>query len=138
MTDAPQGYYLIAVDDCGAEGRQPHLLTGQNWPYSPTEVPLSVCDENDPARTMSYSGDAILYRFADLSRTARFKLRVMYLSHNENRAQSLFINGRELHGKLVLPQQQIVCREFDVTGSEIKELPPEAVHTTIAVDAPGI
>ncbi len=134
MTDAPQGYYLIAVDDCGAEGRQPHLLSGQSWRYSPTEVPLSVCDENDPARTMSYSGDAILYRFADLSRTARFKLRVMYLSHNENRAQSLFINGRELHGKLVLPQQQIVCRDFDVTGSEIKELPPEAVHTTIAID----
>ncbi|MHB0960027.1 MAG: glycoside hydrolase family 97 protein [Pirellulaceae bacterium] len=134
MTDAPQGFYLIAVDDCGAEGRQPHLISGQNWRYSPTEIPFSVCDENDPARTMSFSGDAISYRFADLSRTARFKLRVMYLSHNENRAQSLFINGRELHDKLILPQQQIVCREFDVLGSEIKELPPEAVHTTIAVN----
>ena len=58
----------------------------------------------------------------------------MYLSHNESRSQSLFVNGRELHGKLDLPKQQIVCREFDLPGSEIRELPLAAVKTRIAVD----
>ena len=134
MKDAPKGYHLVAVDDCGVEGHQPHLISAQNWRYSPTEVPLSVCEETDPARTMSYSESAILYRFADLSKTARYKLRVMYLSHNEGRAQSLLVNGRELHDKLALPKQQVVCQEFDVSGSEVKELSLEAVQTRIAVD----
>ena len=117
-----------------SEDRQPDLISGQDWRYSPTEVPLAVCDENDPARTISYSESAILYRFADLSKTARYKLRVMYLSHNDSRSQSLFVNGRELHGKFDLPKQQIVCREFDLPGSETRELPLEAVKTKIAVD----
>jgi alpha-glucosidase len=133
MMETPKGYHLVAVDDCGVEDKQPHRISGQNWRYG-TEVPLAVCDETDPARTISYSESAILYRFADLSKTARYKLRVMYLSHNDSRSQSLFVNGRELHGKLNLPRQQIVCREFDVPGSEIRELPPEAMRTRIAVD----
>jgi hypothetical protein len=33
-----------------------------------------------------------------------------------------------------LPKQQIVCRAFDLPGSEVKELPVEAVQTRIAVD----
>lgn len=134
MTDAPKGYHLVAVDDCGVQGNQPDLVSGQHWTYSATEVPLAVCDENDPARTVSYSESAILYRFGDLGKAARYKLRVMYLSHNESRSQSLFVSGRELHGKLNLPKQQIVCREFDIPGSEIRELPAEAVKTRIAVD----
>lgn len=134
MTDVAKGYHLVALDDCGAPGRQPHLISGQNWRYSTTEVPLSVCDENDPARTISYSDSAVLYRFTGLSKTARYKLRVMYLSHNDGRAQSLVVNGRELHAKLALPKQQIVCREFDVPGSEVQELPMEAVKTRIAAD----
>ncbi len=134
MADVPQGYHLVAVDDCGDEGHQPDLMSGQHWRYSATEVPLVVCDENDPARTISYSESAILYRFADLSQAARYKLRVMYLSHNEKRSQSLFVNGRELHGKLDLPKQQIVCREFDLPGADIRELLLAAVKTRIAVD----
>jgi len=122
------------VDDCGLPGKQPHLVSGQDWKYSATEVPTSVCGENDPARTISYSEKAIVYRFADLSKTANYKLRVMYLSHNESRSQSLLVNGRELHGKLDLPKQQIVWREFDLAGSEIRELLQEAVQTKIAVD----
>jgi hypothetical protein len=95
---------------------------------------LAACDENDPARTISYSESAIRYRFADLSKTVHYKLRVMYLSHNDSRAQSLSVNDRELHGKLPLPKQQTVCRECDLPGSEVKELPTEAVNTRIAVD----
>ncbi len=134
MMDAPDGYYLIAVDDCGAEGCQPHLRSGLNWRYTPAEVPLAVCDEHDPARTISFSESAILFRYTNLSRTARYKLRVMYLSHSDNRAQSLSVNGRELHDTLALPAQQIVCREYDLSGTEIQELPLEAVDTRIAVD----
>lgn len=53
---------------------------------------------------------------------------------DDSRAQSLSVNGRELHGKLALPKQQVVCREFDLSGSEVKELLPEAVQTKIAAD----
>lgn len=59
-------YHLVAVDDCGDQSHQPDLVSGQNWRYSATEVPLAVCDEDDPARTISYGESAILYRFADL------------------------------------------------------------------------
>lgn len=134
MADAPQGYHLVAVDDCGLQGHQSELISGQTWRYSPTEVPVAACEESDPARTISYSDSAILYRFADLSRTARYKLRVMYLSHNDSRSQSLFVNDRELHGAFNLPKQQVVSREFDLPGSEVRDLPLEAVKTRIAVD----
>ena len=89
------------------------------------------CQARRSASDSSGSADIWL---ADLNKTASYKLRVMYLSHNESRAQSLFVNGRELHGKLALPKQQIVCRDFDLPGSEVGELPVEAVQTNIAVD----
>ncbi len=134
MSDAPEGYHLVAVDDCGLQGRQRDLVSGQNWTYSAGEIPFAACDEHDAARTVNFSETTILYRFADLDKAARYKLRVMYLSHNESRCQSLLVNDRQLHGKLNLPPQQIVCREFDIPGSEIRELPLDAVKTRIAVD----
>ena len=134
MVDPPQGYHLVAVDDCGVHDHQPNLVSGQDWRYSATEVPLSACEEGDPARTVSYSDSAVLYRFGGLSKTAKYRLRVMYLSNSDSRAQSLYINDRELHGAVNLPKQQIVCREFDVPGSEVRDLPLEAVKTRIAVD----
>lgn len=132
--EAPKGYHLVAVDDCGVLGKKTHLIAGQNWTYNTTQVPTSVCPENDPARTISYSETAIVYRYTDLSKSASYKLRVMYLSHNESRFQSLLVNGRTLHGKLHLPRREIVWKEFDISGSEVKDLPPEAVQTKIAVD----
>ena len=134
MSDAPKGYHLVAADDCGVQGSEPHLVSGSRWKYSAAEVPISVCDDHDPARTINYGESAVVYRFGDLSRTARYKLRVMYLSHNDSRSQRLLVNDRELHGKLALPKQEIVCREFDIPASEVKNLPPEALQTKIAVD----
>ena len=134
MPDAPKGYHLVAADDCGVHGGESHLLSGSRWKYSAAEVPISVCDDHDPARTINYSESAVVCRFGDLSRNAGYKLRVMYLSHNDNRFQRLLVNDRELHGKLALPKQEIVCRELDVPASEVKNLPPEALQTKIAVD----
>jgi hypothetical protein len=75
-----------------------------------------------------------VYRFGDLSSSAGYKLRVMYLSHNGSRSQRLLVNDRELHGKLALPKQEIVYREFDIPANEVKNLPREAWQTKIAVD----
>ena len=40
-----------------------------------------------------------------------------YVSHNGSRSQRLLVNERELHGKLALPKQEIVCRDFDIPAS---------------------
>jgi hypothetical protein len=44
------------------------------------------------------------------------------------------VNDRELHGKLALPKQEIICREFDIPANEVKDMPPDALQTKIAVD----
>ena len=46
----------------------------------------------------------------------------------------VLVNDRELHGKLALPKREIVRREFDIPANEVKNLPPEAFQTKIAVD----
>jgi alpha-glucosidase len=143
MPDPPKSYHLVAADDCGVPERQPHRLTGLDWKYSLAEIPAAAVPENDPARTISFADTAIRYRFADLEANARYKLRVLYLSHDDRRAQSLLVNDRVLHDKLALPKHKIVCREFDIPAGIIRHLPPEALQTKIAVedrvvDAPGV
>ena len=142
MPAPPAGYHLAAADDCGAPGRQPHRLAGLDWKYSLAEIPAAAVPEDDPARTISYADAAIRYRFADLDASARYKLRVLYLSHDQRRAQSLVVNDRTLHDKLVLPERKVVFREFDLPGEALRYLPPVPLQTTIAVedrvvDAPG-
>ena len=54
MPASPAGCRLIAVDDCGKEDRQPDMQQSQNWTYSLSELPETICSQTDPARTMGY------------------------------------------------------------------------------------
>jgi predicted component of type VI protein secretion system len=61
-------------------------------------------------------------------------LRVLYLSHNGDRHQSLYVHDRELHGKLTLPKQELVSREFELRPDDVRDLSPDARETKILVE----
>ena len=63
QTQSGKNYHRVAYDNCGVEGKQPHLVKGTSWRWRESELGLSVVSADDPARTVSYQdGDAVVYK----------------------------------------------------------------------------
>jgi len=75
--------YVVAEDNCGVPGEQSHLVVGSGavYTYSGGAVPLSVIGENDPLRTILYSGGKISFVYGGLLPKADYSFR-MSSKHN--------------------------------------------------------
>ena len=102
----------IRYDDCGAFGRQPHVVNGGLWTFAETEVtaPLS-------ARTVAFASPALLLHYDGLVPTARYALRVVYATERNNpRTQTLFANDQQVHGTLDLPRGEARTFDYDLAA----------------------
>ena len=92
----PNGYHLVAEDNCGA-GRQKHVLLGKTWVY-----PKNMVEAPDEYRTIVFDNNACVLRYLKPNPKASYKVDVVYLD-NGGRVQRLEANEREVHGDLKLP-----------------------------------
>ena len=126
--DPPDGFHLVACDDCGFESLQPHCTDGLDFVYSEEHVPYSIVAADDPARSVSFGWDSVLYRFAELAPEARYKLFVTYLSHDDTRVMALSANGHPLHEAFTLPKQKVTVRQFEIPRGIVGEIPRPSGH----------
>lgn len=99
---ALKGFYLAEKSDF-ITGQWPRLVSGAHYHYSTAEIPTDMISEDDPARYVAYSRDAICLRFKGLDPDAKFKLRVVYLSNSEGRVFALTADDEVLQEKITLP-----------------------------------
>jgi len=98
----PEGYSLQEYDDCGVEGRQPHVLMKDCylWTFN-----LSDTDAGLKERSAVFSFKGIEAVYEHLDPDASYVLALTYASdHVYNRVQSLEANGVVLHGPYALPK----------------------------------
>lgn len=98
----PQGYYLQEYDDCGVEGRQPHVLMKDCylWTFATSDT-----DAGPKERSAIFSYKGIQAVYDQLDPDASYVLAPTYASdHVYNRVQSLEANGVVLHGPYALPK----------------------------------
>jgi hypothetical protein len=97
----PGGYHLQAYDDCGIEGRQPHVLMQDCYPWT---FNTSDTDAGLKERSAVFSYKGIQAVYTNLDPNLSYVLALTYASdHVYKRVQSLEANGVELHGPYALP-----------------------------------
>ncbi len=97
----PAGYYLQEYDDCGVEGRQPHVLMKDCylWTFATSDTDAGL---KERSAVFSYKGIQAVYGMLDPD--ASYVLALTYASdHVYKRVQSLEANGVVLHGPYALP-----------------------------------
>ena len=98
----PEGYYLQAYDDCGVDGRQPHVLMKDCylWTFATSDTDAGL---KERSAVFSYKGIQAVY--AGLDPKLSYILALTYASdHVYNRVQSLEANGVVLHRPYALPK----------------------------------
>lgn len=117
MLDAvPCGYYLYAYDDCGIEGRQPHVRMDDCylWTFNTSDT-----DADLKSRSAVFSYKKINAVYENLNPQLDYVVAVTYANdHVYNRVQSMWADGIELHGPYALPKAKAVRL--------ICKIPPEA------------
>jgi beta-galactosidase len=97
----PKGYYLQEYDDCGVEGRQPHVVMKDCylWTFNTSDTEAGL---KERSAVFSYKGIQAVYEHLDPD--ASYVLALTYASdHVYKRVQSLEANGVVLHGPYALP-----------------------------------
>ena len=97
--------HLVARDNCGMNGAQPHLISGSNWTFAPEEIDTLIVDSNSPLRSVAH-GEKVVFLYRGLYPGAVYKLRIHYLSDNHKRVQNVFIDGIKLQDHLELIAQK--------------------------------
>ncbi|MBM3498470.1 MAG: hypothetical protein FJX74_07335, partial [Armatimonadetes bacterium] len=111
---SPQGYTLVAEDDCGDPDASSHVTRGQTYVFSPSMVTGPLED-----RDIIFDNDFCVLRYEGLLPEALYKVDVVYVSEvADSRRQSLEANGLLVHDTLPIPGR--------VPGRFLYDLPPEA------------
>jgi hypothetical protein len=102
LSAIPDGYHLQEYDDCGVEGRQPHVVMKDCylWTFATSDTEAGL---KERSAVFSYKGIQAVYDHLDPD--ASYVLALTYASdHVYNRVQSLEANGIVLHGPYALPK----------------------------------
>ena len=111
----PEGFYLVAVEDCGNPAREGHLVKGENGEVPVRSAPGASLEE----RTFS-GGEVVIYRYSGLPSSERYKLKVVYLSDRDGRVVKLRAGGVQLDEPFQEPEHQPAKREIEVPSSAIQ------------------
>ncbi len=101
LSAIPEGYFLQAYDDCGIDGRQPHVLMKDCYFFT---FSTSDTEAGDKERSAVFSYKNISAVYTNLDPNLSYVLALTYASdHVYKRVQSLEADGSVLHGPYALP-----------------------------------
>ena len=107
----PQVFY----DDAGSGANEPHLVRGTAFNAWRNLDPNNTIAQN----TIRYDNVAVLYKYAGLKASVRYRVKVTYLQDKgEKRVQTLTADDSVVHSAMPLPDYTARIYEFD--------LPPES------------
>src|SRR5512137_12616 len=93
LASMPDGYHLQAYDDCGAPGRQSHIVQSTAHTYTPQEV-----DADERARSVSWDWKHVDAVYEGLDARLDYVLAVTYANEAFNsRVQSLWAGAVCIH-----------------------------------------
>ncbi len=114
----PAGYHLVDYDDCGVDGRQPHIVMTNCYFFT---FSTSDTDAGPKERSAVFSYEGIQAIYPHLDTNYSYVLALTYASdHVYKRVQSLEGNGIELHGPYALPMAK--------STRVIVRVPPAAIQ----------
>jgi len=111
---APEGYTLVAEDDCGSFDNMPHVVRGTEYVF-----PTSMVQSSPEYRDIVFDNEFCLLRYKNLNAEASYKVDVVYASQADAaRIQRLEANGHVVHDDMPLPET--------TPGRFLFDIPPAA------------
>ena len=96
----PDGFHLQAYDDCGAAGRQPHIVQTTSHTFSTGEV-----NADEKVRSVAWGWKQVDAEYEGLDPGIDYVLAVTYANEAfNNRVQSLWAGDVQIHGPHALPK----------------------------------
>ena len=103
----PDGYHLVAEDNCGTED-QTHVVAGTSWLY-----PIDMVEAAGEHRAIVFDNQVCVFWYLNPNPKASYKVDVIYVD-NGGRVQRLEANGHQLHDRMELPVRRPRRFLFDV------------------------
>lgn len=111
----PEGYTLVAEDNCGSFESAPHLVRGTEYLF-----PTSQVDSLLEYREIVFDDEFCLFRYKGVNPGASYKVDVVYVSQAEAvRIQRLEANGQVVHDDLAVPSSKPGRFLFDVPSQAL-------------------
>ena len=106
ITAIPTGYSLMAYDDCGVAGRQPHVDMADSYFFT---FQTTDNDADLKSRTAVFSYKGLRLRYEKLPANRSYVLALTYATDQVyKRVQSLWANGSQLHEPIPLPKGKAI------------------------------
>ena len=106
----PEGYSLVAEDNCGDFDSAPHVVRGEGFVFA-THLIAAPLEH----RTIVFDNDYCLLRYKDPVPEAPYKVDVVYVTEKEgSRMQTLEANGHVVHAAMALPAAKPGRFVFDI------------------------
>ena len=125
--EPPEGYTLVAEDDCGHFEAMPHVVRGKEYVY-----PTGMVDASLQYRAIVFDNEFCLLRYKNLNPAAAYKVDVVYATQaGAVRVQRLEANGQVVHGDMPLPETTPGRFLFDVPAAALgdgKQLELKFIH----------
>jgi len=102
--DAQETYHRVAHDDGGVPGKQPHLLSGDNYTYPGLKEDLDA--------TVAF-GNEVSFGYVGLDKEARYRVRIVFVSDGP-RVQNLLVNDELLLERIELQKDAAVTETIDL------------------------
>lgn len=110
FTSPPQGYTLVAEDDCGNPDAVSHVVRGTDYMFG-----AGMVSGSDEERDIIFDGESCLLRYEKLNPQAAYQVDVVYVTEETgHREQTLEANGLVVHERLALPAGKPGRFLFDV------------------------
>lgn len=97
-----QTMHVVAEDDCGEAGRQPHLVMGEDYTFSAPEG-------TDPAALTCNFGPRVIYAFDHLNKEADYELELTFYSDG-NRLVEVQADGNPVCEPVRLAEGELATR----------------------------
>ena len=116
----PEGFTLVAEDDCGDLDAQPHVVRGTEYVFHPPRVTGALSE-----RTIVFDDDFCVLKYEKLDPEASYKVDVVYVTEApDSRQQSLEANGHVVHEALTLPHETPGRFIFDLPQAAYADAKP--------------
>ncbi|MCK4564873.1 MAG: hypothetical protein KAU94_09390, partial [Verrucomicrobia bacterium] len=111
--NAAELQHRVAYDNCGVDKQQPHVtMKSGDYTYSKKDISFEAVPQKSTLRTVIYGDRQVGLIYGGLKKSARYTLKLRFLSDHDNRVQRLLVNDKVLLDKIILPRGEPVEKEI--------------------------
>lgn len=114
--------HRVAYDNCGVDQQSKHVtIKSGNYAFTNKEISFKDIPKNSPLRTVIYGDRKVGLTYGGLKPSASYKIKLSFLSDDNNRIQRVWIGDKILIKKITLPKGKLIKKEISIPKELYKQ-----------------